>query len=403
MTSSQILNTDVCIVGGGPAGMLLGLLLAERNIDVIVLEAHLDFQREYRGEVLMPRFSQMFKQIGLFDDLMGHQHIKLDSLEMFFKNWKIARMDFANLCAEAPFALWMPQPVLLNALYERAKPNPHFKMLFSTAASGLIEEQGIIRGVMARRLEEILEIRARVTVGCDGRNSVVRRLGGFQIGYEKYEFDVIWFTVPKPENYENTFRVFISPSKTFLVLPKYPDSLQCGLIVPKGGFNDYRQRGIEALRKDILSAHWSLGSFAQGLRDLKDFKHFSVLQARSERVKQWAREGCLLIGDSAHTCSPAGAVGVSEAVATAIVCAGVLSKGFKANDVSLAVLNQVQALREADVRQTQQLQERFTAVLFFKFPLLRWLIVPTIFLLNKTGLLRMGQRRLAVMSKPLPT
>ena len=382
--------------------MVLGLLLAERNVNVVVLEAHPNFQREYRGEVLMPRFSQMFKQIGLFDDLMEHQHIKLANLEMFFKNWKIARVDFSSLCAEAPFALWMPQPVLLNALYERAKHNPYFKMLFSTAVNGIIEEQGVIRGVMARRAEEKFEVRAKVTVGCDGRNSVIRKLGGFKIDYEKYEFDVIWFTVPKPENYENTFRVFISPSKTFLVLPKYPASIQCGLIVPKGGFNDYRKRGIEALRMDILSAHWSLGSFAQGLTDLKDFGHFSVLQARSERVKQWAREGCLLIGDSAHTCSPAGAVGVSEAVATAIVCASVLSKGLKANDVSLAVLNQVQALREHDVRQTQQLQERFTAVLFFKFPLLRWLIVPTVFLLDKTGLLRRGQRKLAVMNKPLP-
>ena len=396
------MNTDVCIVGGGPAGMVLGLLLAERNVNVIVLEAHPDFQREYRGEVLMPRFSQMFQQIGLFDELMGHPHLKLKDIEMFFKNWKIARVSFASLCAQAPFALWMPQPVLLNALYERAKRNSHFKILFGTAVSELMEDQGTVHGVVARQKENRLEIRAKITVGCDGRDSVVRKLGGFTMDYEKYDFDVVWFTVPKPQNYENTFRVFISPSKTFLVLPKYPDAIQCGLIVPKGGFADYRQKGIEALRQDILNAHWSLGSFAQGLTDLKDFRHFSVLQARSERVKQWAREGCLLIGDSAHTCSPAGAVGVSEAVATAIICADVLSKGFKAKDLSLNVLNQVQALREQGVRQTQALQERLTAVLFFKFPLLRWFIVPTVFLLSKSGLLQRVQRKLAVMDKPLP-
>lgn len=399
---SQPLTIDVCIVGGGPAGMVLGLLLAEQNISVVVLEAHPDFEREYRGEVLMPRFSQMFQQIGLFDYLLTHPHLKLQNLEMFFKNWKIARVDFSSLCAQAPFALWMPQPVLLNALYEKAKLHPHFKMFFGTAASGIIEEQGAIRGVQAQRGDEKFEVRAKVTVGCDGRNSVIRKLGGFQLDYEKYEFDVVWFTVPKPENYENTVRVFISPHKTFLVLPKYPDSLQCGLIVPKGGFADYRRRGIEALRADILNAHWSLGSFAKGLTDLKDFRYFSVLQARSERVKEWAREGCMLIGDSAHTCSPAGAVGVSEAVATAIVCADVLSKGLKANDVSLPVLNKVQALREAGVRQTQDLQERFITVLFFQLPWLRWLVVPTIFLLDKTGLLRRMQRKLAVMDKPLP-
>ena len=379
--------------------MVLGLLLASRGIKVTVIESHKDFEREYRGEVLMPRFIQMMTQIGLFEHLQSYPHLKLKNFEFFFKDRILARVSLSQLCQEAPCALWMPQPILLNALLDKAKEYPNFTMMFGVVVKDLLRENGKIVGVMAEKEGKPLEIRSSVTVGADGRFSIVRKAGNFKFDYEHYDFDLIWFTVKHPLDYKNTVRAFFSSHYRYLILPKYPDLVQCGLLVEKGKFPQLRARGIETFRKELLEAHPVMKEFAQ---ELKDFSPFSVLQARVSYVEKWARDGCLLIGDAAHTCSPAGAIGVSVAVGTAIVAADVLIEAFTKKDFSERMLSEVQRRRAEDVKKIQRQQSRFTRILGLFHPYLNWISVAAILSVAKTGILKRGLRRIALMDEPLP-
>lgn len=395
----KIYRVDVCIVGAGPAGMILALLLAHQGINVLVLESQHDFEREYRGEVLMPRFIQMMRQIGLLSYLEEYPHLKLKNFEFYYKDRILASLDFTTICPEASFALWMPQTVMLNALHEKAVTYPNFQLLFGVTVRDVIREGEKIVGVTATRRAEQFVVRCRVTIGSDGRASAVRKTAEFKMEYEDYDFDVVWFTVKRHEHFENTVRAFFTPRRTYLVLPKYPDLVQCGILVGKGEFSQIRAQGIEAMKQELLNAHPMLHDFA---RQLTDFEPFSVLQARVSYVARWAKEGCLLIGDAAHTCSPAGAIGVSVAAATAIVAADVIIKGFKRGDLSLTTLNKVQMLRGSDVQRIQTMQGAFTTAAFLKYPRLRPLALLSIFTLAHAGILPKFFRRIAVMDTPLP-
>ncbi len=391
-------EVDACIVGGGPAGMLLGLMLAHQRLKVLVLEQHKDFEREYRGEVLMPRFTQMLRQIRLFDFLESYPHLKLQQIEIFYRNLKITDIRFSDLVPDAPFAIWMPQPILLNALYDKAKQYPNFGLWFDASVQDLLEENGRVIGVSIRHKNEPRDIRAKVTVGCDGRSSIVRRRGHFELDLDEHDFDVIWFTIPKPLGYDNTVRAFLSPRKSYLILPKYPEHIQCGLVIPKGEFVRYKKKGISSLQRDLLSAHSVMHDFAKGLQD---FSPFNVLQAVAQHVKDWARDGCLLVGDAAHTCSPAGAIGVSVAVGTAIVAADVISEAFREKDFSHAKLQKVQNLRDPEVRRIQKIQKQFSRLLFNQSPLMKRLAPALLLFISKTGLLRKFQKKIAVLPDPL--
>jgi len=384
---------DVCIAGAGPAGMVLGLLLARQKFRVLVLERHENFDREYRGDVLMPRFVQMMRRVGLFESLQRYPHLKLDGFELIIRRRLAARFRVSQLSPEAPFILWMPQPVLLGALLDQTKAFPNFEIWFNAAARAPIREGGRTVGLEALLEGRPVRVRARVSVGAEGRVSVLRRRGGFELAVEEHDFDVIWFTIPKPKGYDNTVRVFLSANHNYLILPKYPDHIQCGLLVEPGGFVRYREAGIDSLRKELLDAHPIFRDFAEGLTN---FKLFSVLAAKADRVKQWAQDGLILVGDAAHTCSPAGAIGVSVAVGTAITAAEVIADCLRSGDCSKEALGRVQALREPEVREIQRLQRPIAGLIVAQGPLLKALAAGLLFLAARTGLFRRIQRRIMV-------
>jgi 2-polyprenyl-6-methoxyphenol hydroxylase-like FAD-dependent oxidoreductase len=392
-------KTQVCIVGGGPAGMICGLLLAEQGVKVLVLESHPDFQREYRGEVLMPRFLQAVKQVGLADDLLKHPHLKLQGFELYIKNKSVATFGIPDISKEAPYILWMPQPIMLNALYERAQKNPNFDLWFDASATDVIREGGRVVGVRVSKNGEALEVRCDVTVGADGRSSIIRKKGGFELAFADHRFDIIWFTIPRPEGFDDKVRAFFSDRHNYLALPKYPKHVQCGILVEAGAFAKYHAGGIGSLRDEILTAHPMLHEFA---RNLKDFSPFNVLAARVERVKEWAQDGVVLIGDAAHTCSPAGAVGVSVATATAIVAADVIADAAEQKNFSKAVLGRIQALREKDVEAIQRIQGQAGRIVFTQNPIFKAATKIILILLAKTRIFVKVQRRLMVASAPLP-
>ncbi len=392
-------ETDVCIAGAGPAGMLLGLLLARVGVRVLVLEQHKNFDREYRGEVLMPRFTRLFRQLGLSSIIENSPHLKLDGAEIFFHEYRVGAIDFAKLSPEIPYALWLPQPVLLQALHEEARKYPSFEMWFDTSARSLLREGERTVGLKVKKGREDLDIRAKITVGADGRFSAIRRCAKFKAAYTEHQFDIIWFTIAKPANYVSTLRFYLSRPRNLLVLPKYPDSIQCGLVVPKGEFADYKKRGIDSIRQVLLKCHPLVHEFA---RKLKDFGEFNVLQAELELIENWELDGLLLVGDSAHTMSPAGAIGVSVAAETAAVAAGVIYRALEKNDVSAAALDQVQKIRAQEVRDIHKIQNRFANLLLARNPLVRTvlpMVLPMAFRLP-AGI--RAQKRLAVLSGQLP-
>lgn len=345
--------------------MLLGLLLARQGVQTLVLERHRDFSREYRGEVLMPRFTQTMKALGLFRLVEENVHRKLEAVELYHGSRRIAQFPMSRICPETPYAVGMPQPVLLEAFRDAASHHPSFDLWFGTAASDLVHENGHCVGVKAKRDGSEIEVRARVTVGSDGRFSTIRHKGDFELAYGQRDFDVLWFSISEQEKALVAFRMYLAREQTYLVLPKYPDQLQCGMILPPDGLKEYHHRGIESLREDLLRGPELIHPFAA---EVSDFSQFVLLQASLDLIKEWSRPGLLVIGDAAHTCSPAGAVGVSVAIQTAAIAAEVIPRCLKKNDVSAGALGEVQRLREDDVRRVHAMQKRGASFLASNSP-----------------------------------
>ncbi|NJJ39618.1 FAD-dependent monooxygenase [Paenibacillus apii] len=371
-TPKNEVKTDVCIVGAGPAGMLLGLLLAKQGINVIVLEKNADFHREYRGEITQPRFVQMMKQLNLLDYIESQDHVKINEVVVFHDHKEIMQLAFNTLIDEESYCARLTQPTMLAALLEKARHYPNFKLLFNTKVKDLIKDGDTIIGVHALRTagdstnaEELAEegdfdIRAAVTVAVDGRNSTMEKLAGFELDLDYYVNDLLWFSFEKPESWDyNIYHFYFQKNYNYLFLPKLGGLIQCGISLTRGEFQKIKEEGIEAFKSRILE---DLPILKPYVEPMEDFKSFVLLLCKMRYVKDWAKDGCLLIGDAAHCVTPWGAVGSTLAMGTAIIAADVIYKGFRTGDLSLETLKQVQARRKDEVKMIQNLQvtlERF--------------------------------------------
>jgi 2-polyprenyl-6-methoxyphenol hydroxylase-like FAD-dependent oxidoreductase len=392
-------ETDVCIAGAGPAGLTLALLLAKQGIRTLVVEHAEDFHREYRGEVLMPRFMQAFEQVGLDRVIADQPQQKLEGLFLDYQERHIATVDIRAVSKTHPYALWMPQPAMLSALHEAGRALPEYELWFHASARDLVREDGTVTGLVVKRGDQHVTVRAKVVVAADGRYSRLRKDAGIELEVDEHDFDVIWFDLPRPPGNEATFRVWLTKRRNFLMLPKHPASFQCGMIVEPGALAHYRKRGVDSMREDLLAGPPLFHAFARGLTD---FSPFVPLEAKMALAGTWAQDGLLLIGDAAHTCSPAGAVGVSVAVETAIVAAEVIRKGIRTGATTAAGLAEVQRLRVEDVRRILRRQKRFAR--FFAAPTgwTRPFLLLAARIAAGSGALPFFFRGLAVRSEPLP-
>ena len=398
MTSARV---STCIVGGGPAGLMLGLLLAKRGADVLVLEGHETFDREFRGEVLQPSTVHLLDELGLLEYILAQPHSLLDAGKIRLNGEEVGEFSFRKIAPEYPYAIWMPQPIFLDALLRKAQPFPSFQCWMGARVATLLEDGDRVAGVSGlRHGKEAFEVRADVVVGADGRHSTVARLGGFTPEYEHHDFDVIWFTIEQPAGWSSTFYVSLGEVRG-LMLPKYPHHIQAGIILPPGEWRRWRQNGVAAVAERVRRFDPIFAGFAAALRD---FTPFFPLAGIIRLIDDWARDGLLLIGDAAHTMSPAGAIGVNVAIATAAVTAQVLVPHLGHGPISREDLQAVQRLREDDVRALHRLQIGAQRVFLGQGsgnPIVKWLLPKVLPLFLRSPLLPMVQRRI-FFGAPLP-
>jgi 2-polyprenyl-6-methoxyphenol hydroxylase-like FAD-dependent oxidoreductase len=396
-----IRTVSTCIVGGGPAGLMLGLLLAKRGADVLVLEGHEDFEREFRGEVLQPSTAHLLDELGLLSYMLAQPHSLLENAKVRMNGREIGEFSFKTIAPEYPYAIWMPQPVFLAAMLRKAEALPSFTCWMGAKVTKIIEDNGRVVGVSGlRHGKEPFEVRADVVVGADGRYSTIARLGSFEPEYEHHDFDVIWFTIEQPPGWSSTFYVSLGEVRG-LMLPKYPHHIQAGILLPTGEWKKWRQEGVKVVAERVRRFDGIFTAFADSLTD---FTPFFPLEGLIRFVREWARDGLLLIGDAAHTMSPAGAIGVNVALATAAVAAQEIYEHLGRGPIAKVDLLAVQRVREADVRMLHRLQLGAQRVLLGQQssnPVVRWLMPTVLPWLLRSPLLPRVQRRL-FFGAPLP-
>jgi 2-polyprenyl-6-methoxyphenol hydroxylase-like FAD-dependent oxidoreductase len=346
-------KTTCVIVGGGPAGMVAGLLLARGGVEVTVLEKHADFLRDFRGDTVHPSTLRLLDELGLFDRFDALPHTKLTGWGLDLPDGRKAPViDFTRLRMPHRYIAMVPQWDLLDLLAEAAHEEPTFTLRMSTGVTGLMYESGRVVGVRYDGPDGPGELRADLTIACDGRWSLCRREGGLIPREYPVDADIWWFRLPKADGVGDTLLPRFKDGLFLGVIPR-KDYLQIGYFLHKGADAQLRARGLEALRQDIVTAVPELSEAANGLESMDDVK---LLEIRLNRLRRWYTDGLLCIGDAAHAMSPAGGVGINMAVQDAVAAASLLAAPLRDHRVTARDLAAVQRRREFPTAVTQTLQ-----------------------------------------------
>jgi 2-polyprenyl-6-methoxyphenol hydroxylase-like FAD-dependent oxidoreductase len=349
-------KTTCAIVGGGPAGMVLGLLLARAGVEVTVLEKHSDFLRDFRGDTVHPTTLRLLDELGLWPQFAAIPHSRLvqGTIDVA-PGRKVTLVDFGRLRQPHPYIAMVPQWDLLNLLAEAGAAEPTFTLKMSSEVTGLVHDAGRIAGVQYRAAGGDGELRADLTVGCDGRASLVRQQAGMRVREFPVSFDVWWFRLPRPAQ-DETYTLFprLAPGKAMIVIPR-EGYLQIALLIPKGSDAELRARGLDAFRADVLALLPEAGDAVATITDLDDVKKLDV---KLNRLRRWHTDGLLCIGDAAHAMSPAGGVGINVAIQDAVATARLLATPLLRGSVSDRELAAVRRRRVLPTAVTQALQEQ---------------------------------------------
>jgi 2-polyprenyl-6-methoxyphenol hydroxylase-like FAD-dependent oxidoreductase len=347
-----LLTTGCCIVGGGPAGMMLGFLLARAGTDVVVLEKHGDFLRDFRGDTIHPSTLELMHELGFLPDFLRPPHQEAQILRARFGGTEFTFADFTHLPTRCKFVALMPQWDFLNFLADHGRRYPGFRLLMRAAATGLIEADGAVVGVRADTPDGPLEVRARLVVGCDGRQSLVRQQAGLAVDDLGAPMDVLWFRMRrKPDDPADVMGIF--DAGLIVVMINRGDYWQCGYVIPKGSFDETRGRGLAAFQQQLARI---VPLLADRVGELKDWSQISLLTVAVDRLRVWHRPGLLCIGDAAHAMSPVGGVGINLAIQDAVAAANMLAAPLRAGVPGDDVLRAIQRRRELPTRVIQAIQ-----------------------------------------------
>lgn len=347
------LSTTCCIVGGGPAGMMLGFLLARGGVKVMVLEKHADFLRDFRGDTVHPSTLELMHELGLLDDFLARPHEKVRCMGMVVGGEYVQVADFSRLQTHSKFIAIMPQWHFLNFLAEKAQKYETFQLMMNCEAFDLIQENEQVKGVMVRdKSGNEFAINSELVVAADGRNSLLRARAGFEVVDLGAPMDVLWMRISRQDAdpKESMGRV---EAGAMLVMLNRGDYWQCGYLIAKGSLDLLKEEGIESFRKRIVS----LAPFLQSRVDeLESWEEIKLLSVKVDHLKKWSKNGLLCIGDSAHAMSPVGGVGVNLAVQDAVAAANHIYKALFEGSCDEQVLAGVQRRRQYPTRMTQRLQ-----------------------------------------------
>jgi len=348
----KTMSVRCCIAGGGPAGMMLGFLLARAGVDVAVLEKHPDFLRDFRGDTIHPSTLEVMHELGVLERLLTLPHQKVSRIKGQFGDLALTVADFSSLSTHCRYVAFMPQWDFLNFLSEEAARYPTFHLLRQAEVTDLVEESSSVVGLRANTAQGPLEVRADLVVGADGRHSIVRAKAGLSIEEFGAPMDVLWFRLSRwpsdpgdPMGRFDTGRIFIMLNRG--------DYWQCGFVIPKGSRAQLQEQGLAAFRDAVAQ----LAPFmADRVGELHGWEPIKLLTVQVDRLRQWYRPGLLCIGDAAHAMSPVGGVGINLAIQDAVATANLLSAPLRAKHLTVLDLQRVQQRREWPSRMTQRVQ-----------------------------------------------
>jgi 2-polyprenyl-6-methoxyphenol hydroxylase-like FAD-dependent oxidoreductase len=348
----RVIETRCCIVGGGPAGMMLGYLLGRAGIETVVLEKHADFFRDFRGDTVHPSTLQVMDELGLIDDFLKLPHQELQIMEGQFGTTSVRLADLRRLDAKYPFIAFMPQWDFLNFLRESGKRFPRLNVMMKTEAIDLTWSGDKVTGVVTNTPEGPVQIHADLTVACDGRHSIVRERARLEVEEIGAPMDVLWFRAGKRADEKERLFARVETGKMMVTFDR-GDYWQCAYVIAKGQYDAVKARGLEAFRNDIAAIAPVL---QHGIADVKTWDDVKLLTVAINRLKRWTRPGLLCIGDAAHAMSPVGGVGVNLAVQDAVATANLLASKLVNGCPSEDELAAVRERREFPVRMTQRMQ-----------------------------------------------
>jgi len=345
-------RVECCIVGGGPAGMMAGLLLARAGVRTVLLEKHADFLRDFRGDTIHPSTLDVMAELGLLEAFLKRPHQEVTTLAGNLGDQLVTVADFTHLPTRCKFVAFMPQWDFLNFLAEEAKRFKTFDLRMQASAKELLWEDGRVTGVRAQTANGMLDIRADLTIAADGRESVVRKEAGLEVVELGAPMDVLWLRLTKrPDDPHETFG-YIRDGRIMALIDR-AEYWQCAYVIPKGTLTELHERGLGEFRRQI-------GEIVPFLRDradeLQSWDDIKLLTVRVNRLRRWYRPGLLCIGDAAHAMSPIGGVGINLAIQDAVAASNMLAPKLLDRTLSIRDLRAVQRRREMAAKLTQALQ-----------------------------------------------
>ena len=347
-----LIKTTCCIAGGGPAGMMLGFLLARAGVRVVVLEKHKDFLRDFRGDTVHPSTLEMMHELGLLEEFLKIPHSTLREMSLQIGDDQLVIGHFEHLPVHCKFIAMMPQWDFLDFLAHHARRYPTFDLRMSTEATDLIFDTDRVAGVRATTPDGEIEIRGDLTVGCDGRHSTLRQRAGLSAENLGAPMDVMWFRISRNDSDPGEALGHVESGRMLVMLNRN-DYWQCAYLIAKSTADEVRQAGLDKFRN-------SVGDISPFLRDrlheIDSWEKVKLLTVEVDRLRRWYRPGLICIGDAAHAMSPIGGVGINLAVQDAAAAANILAEPLRRGMVTIDALKQVQDRREFPTRVTQRLQ-----------------------------------------------
>lgn len=350
--NTQTITTGCCIAGGGPAGMMLGLLLARAGVKVCVLEKHRDFLRDFRGDTVHPSTLEVLRELGLLDEFLKRPHQEIREFTGVIGGATVHIADLSHVRTHCRFIALMPQWDFLDFLAHHARRYPNFQLMMQAEVTDLVMDTGGVAGVTAATPEGTLVIRADLVVGADGRHSTVRDRAALPREEFGVPIDVFWMRLPKHPSEASAVLGRIAAGAIFVTIER-GDYWQCAFVIRKGSAGKLREQGIETFRRMVARV---APDFAGRVATLTDWDDVKLLTVTVDRLRQWYRPGLICIGDAAHAMSPIGGVGINLAIQDAVAAANVLAGPLRSGTAPMPALRQIQKRREWPTRVTQNLQ-----------------------------------------------